>query len=46
MHEEIKKFNKDENLIHIFSRIKSQGIKIAVASNSIRETIKLALLSL
>ena len=42
----IKKFNKDENLIHIFSRIKSQGIKIAVASNSIRETIKLALLSI
>ena len=41
----IKKFPKDSKLISIFSKLKFQGIKIAVASNSIRETIKLSLLS-
>ena len=42
----IKQFQKDEKLIRMFQRIKEQGIKIAVASNSIRETIKLALLAI
>jgi len=41
----IKKFPKDSKLISIFSKLKFQGMKIAVASNSIRETIKLSLLS-
>ena len=42
----IKKFPKDEKLVRMFSQIKEQDIKIAVASNSIRETVKLALLSI
>lgn len=41
----IKKIPKDSKLIDMFKHIQSKRIKIAVASNSIRETIKLALLS-
>ena len=40
----IKKFPVDNKLIDIFSKIKSAGYVIAVASNSIRETVKLSLL--
>jgi HAD superfamily hydrolase (TIGR01509 family) len=40
----IKKFPKDEKLIDIFTKLKSAGYMIAVASNSIRETVKLSLL--
>jgi HAD superfamily hydrolase (TIGR01509 family) len=42
----IKKFPEDNKLKDMFKHISDQGIKIAVASNSIRETIKLALLSI
>lgn len=42
----IRKFPRDEKLCEIFKYVKSKGIKVAVASNSIRETIKLALLSI
>ena len=42
----IKQFSKNPRLIEFFSRIKDQNIKIAVASNSVRETVKLALLSI
>lgn len=42
----IKKFPKDRLLINLFKNIKKRGYKIAVASNSIRETVKLALLSI
>jgi HAD superfamily hydrolase (TIGR01509 family) len=41
----IRAFPQDEKLIKIFSELYQQGIKIAVASNSIRETVKLSLLS-
>lgn len=41
----IKKFPVNQKLIDLFAKIKSHNIKIAVASNSIRETVKLALLS-
>jgi beta-phosphoglucomutase-like phosphatase (HAD superfamily)/dTDP-glucose pyrophosphorylase len=41
----IKRINKDYTFIGMFMKIKERGFKIAVASNSIRETIKLALLS-
>jgi len=40
----IKKFPIDTKLIDIFSKIKAAGYMIAVASNSIRETVKLSLL--
>ena len=42
----IRQFPKDEKLIKLFSNISQQGIKIAVASNSIRETVKLSLLNI
>lgn len=42
----IKQFSINPFLQQVFADIKSQGIKIAVASNSIRETVKLALLSI
>ena len=42
----IKKFNVDPKLIDIFSKLKSAGYLIAVASNSIRETVKLSLLKI
>lgn len=42
----IKKFPKNETFIKMFQHLKNQNIKIAVASNSIRETLKLALLSI
>jgi HAD superfamily hydrolase (TIGR01509 family) len=42
----IRKFPKDEKLISFFKRLKDSGIKIAVASNSIRETVKIALISI
>ena len=42
----IRNFPKDEKLIKLFSKLKEQNIKIAVASNSIRETVKLSLLSI
>lgn len=42
----IKAFPKDQPLIDLFKNIKKRNYKIAVASNSIRETVKLALLSI
>jgi HAD superfamily hydrolase (TIGR01509 family) len=42
----IKEFPYNGHLVGIFSNLKKQGFKVAVASNSIRETIKLALLSI
>jgi beta-phosphoglucomutase-like phosphatase (HAD superfamily)/dTDP-glucose pyrophosphorylase len=42
----IKQFESELLLQQIFKSIKDRGYKIAVASNSIRETIKLALLSI
>jgi len=42
----IKKFPVDEKLVSIFSILKSQGYKVAVASNSVRETVKLSLLKI
>lgn len=42
----IKQFPKNEFLIDTFQLLKLHGIKIAVASNSIRETVKIALLSI
>lgn len=41
-----KKLNYNYTLINIFRYLKSENYKIAVASNSIRETVKLALLKL
>ena len=40
----IKQFPRDEKLVDIFTKLKSAGYMIAVASNSIRETVKLSLL--
>lgn len=40
----IKQLRYDQKLIKLFHAIKSEGIKIAVASNSIRETVKFSLL--
>jgi len=42
----IKEFPRNNHLRQMFAELNSQGIKIAVASNSVRETIKLALLSI
>lgn len=42
----IKEFPRNDRLRAMFANINSQGIKIAVASNSVRETVKLALLSI
>ena len=42
----IREFPRSDQLRQMFAEINSQGIKIAVASNSVRETIKLALLSI
>jgi HAD superfamily hydrolase (TIGR01509 family) len=42
----IKEFPRNNLLRQMFAEINSQGIKIAVASNSVRETVKLALLSI
>lgn len=42
----IKKFTVDEKLVDIFFKLKSTGYMIAVASNSIRETVKLSLLKI
>ena len=42
----IKQFPKNTQLREFFQRIHDQGIKIAVASNSVRETVKLALISI
>lgn len=42
----IKKFTVDDKLVNIFSKLKSAGYLIAVASNSIRETVKLSLLKI
>ena len=42
----IKQLEKDPKLIEMFSNISNEGIKIAVASNSIRNTVKTALLSI
>jgi HAD superfamily hydrolase (TIGR01509 family) len=42
----IKKFPIDSKLVDIFSKLKSSGYVIAVASNSIRETVKLSLLKI
>jgi beta-phosphoglucomutase-like phosphatase (HAD superfamily)/dTDP-glucose pyrophosphorylase len=42
----IKQFPIDLKLVDIFSKLKSAGYMIAVASNSIRETVKLSLLKI
>ena len=42
----IKKFTIDNKLVDIFSKLKLNGYLIAVASNSIRETVKLSLLKI
>jgi len=42
----IRKFSANDKLIEIFSKLKSLGYLIAVASNSIRETVKLSLLKI
>jgi HAD superfamily hydrolase (TIGR01509 family) len=42
----IRQFPKNNKLRQIFAKLSSNGIKIAIASNSIRETVKLALLSI
>lgn len=42
----IKNYDKDEKLINIFKKLKELNFKIGVASNSIRETVKLFLLKL
>lgn len=42
----IRGFKKEYYLQTIFRKIKARGYRIAVASNSIRETVKLALLSI
>jgi HAD superfamily hydrolase (TIGR01509 family) len=42
----IKKFPVDHKLVDIFTKLKSAGYLIAVASNSIRETVKLSLLKI
>lgn len=42
----IREFPKNNKLRRMFANISTQGIKIAVASNSVRETVKLALLSI
>jgi len=42
----IKKFPVDDKLVDIFTKLKSAGYMIAVASNSIRETVKLSLLKI
>lgn len=40
----INQFEKDSKLINFFQQISNQGVRIAVASNSIRNTVKMALL--
>lgn len=42
----IKEFPRDERLVRLFAEIKDRGFKIAVCSNSIRETVKHALLAI
>jgi HAD superfamily hydrolase (TIGR01509 family) len=42
----IKQFPIDTRAVEVFKAVKARGWKIAVASNSIRETVKLALLSI
>jgi len=42
----IRQFPKNNRVRQMFAKLSSEGIKIAVASNSIRETVKLALLSI
>lgn len=42
----IKQFLIDSKLVDIFTKLKSAGYMIAVASNSIRETVKLSLLKI
>jgi HAD superfamily hydrolase (TIGR01509 family) len=42
----IRQFPKNNRLRQMFAKLSSNNIKIAIASNSIRETVKLALLSI
>ena len=42
----IRQFPNNNRVRQMFAKLSSEGIKIAVASNSIRETVKLALLSI
>jgi len=42
----IRKFPRNNKLIDLFQKVKQQGYRIAVASNSIRETVKISLLSI
>jgi len=42
----VKKFSRDERAIRVFKTLRERGWKIAVCSNSIRETVKLSLISI
>jgi HAD superfamily hydrolase (TIGR01509 family) len=42
----VREFKQEDTLQEIFRKIKARGYKIAVASNSIRETIKLSLIAI
>ena len=42
----IKQFKVDHRLVEIFRHLKETGYQVAVASNSIRETVKLSLLKI
>jgi HAD superfamily hydrolase (TIGR01509 family) len=42
----IRHFTQSDKLIDLFQRVKQHGYQIAVASNSIRETVKISLLSI
>ncbi len=41
----IKRFDKDERLVSVLSKLRGLGYKICVASNSIRETVKMMLVT-
>ena len=45
-HQEFSLLNEDQGLIDLFNLIKSEGIKIAVASNCIRKSVQIALVKL
>jgi HAD superfamily hydrolase (TIGR01509 family) len=42
----IKQFNQNDSLVELFKLLQRNNVKIAVASNSIRETVKLSLLAI
>lgn len=41
----VKKYEKDERLVSVLKQLRGLGYKIAVASNSIRETVKMMLMT-